>query len=65
MAHDPRFGPCAQTPRQRANVLRQLQEVHPRLKTKVTPFVEGLYARYTAGELSWADVRRALDSAGG
>jgi hypothetical protein len=64
MAHDPRFGPCAQTPQQRANVLRRLQDVHPKLKAKATPFAEALYARYIAGELSWCDVRRALDEAG-
>ncbi|MBJ6108053.1 hypothetical protein JAO73_03450 [Hymenobacter sp. BT523] len=63
MPHDPRFGPNAQTPQQRANVLRQLQLTHPRLKTKATPFAQHLYARYVAGELSWPDVRRALDEA--
>ena len=61
MAFDPRFGPSAQTPQQRANVLRQLQLVHPRLKTKATAYAQQLYERYIAGELSWPDVRRALD----
>jgi hypothetical protein len=63
MAHDLRFGSCAQTPQERATVLRRLQEVYPRLKTKATPFAEDLYARYIAGELSWCAVRRALDEA--
>ena len=63
MAFDPRFGPSAQTPQQRANVLRQLQATHPRLKTHATPYAQQLYARYVAGELSWPDVRRALDDA--
>ncbi|MFD2720711.1 hypothetical protein ACFST9_18460 [Hymenobacter monticola] len=61
MAFDPLFGPNAQTPQQRANVLRQLQLTHPRLKTQATPYAQQLYARYVAGELSWGDVRRALD----
>ena len=63
MALDPRFGPNAQTPQQRANVLRQLQLTHPKLKTHATAFAQQLYARYVAGELSWPDVRRALDEA--
>lgn len=63
MAHDTRFGPSAQTPQQRANVLRQLQLVFPKLKTRATAYAEQLYARYIAGELSWPDVRRALDEA--
>ena len=60
MALDPRFGPNAQTPQQRANVLRQL--VHPRLKTKAPAHAQQLYERYIAGELSWPDVRRALEA---
>ncbi|MBF9221138.1 hypothetical protein [Hymenobacter ruricola] len=62
MAYDPRFGPSAQTPEQRANVLRQLQLTHPKLKTQATAYARQLYARYVAGELSWPDVRRALDA---
>ena len=61
MAFDPRFGPSAQTPQQRANVLRQMQLEHPRLKNKAPAHVQPLYEGYIAGELSWADVRRALD----
>ena len=63
MAYDSRFGPVAQTPQQRAHVLRQLQAVHPRLKTRATAYAEQLYARYVAGELTWYDVRQLLDRA--
>lgn len=62
MAYDPRFGPSAQTPQQRANVLRQLQITYPRLKNKASAYAQHLYARYVSGELSWPDVRRALDA---
>lgn len=61
MAYDARFGPAAQTPQQRANVLRQLQLVYPKLATRANTEAQQLYARYVAGELSWPDVRRALD----
>ena len=63
MAHDPKFGPSAQTPAQRAFVLRQLQDVNPSLKTKATAYARQLYARYVAGELGWPEVRQALDLA--
>ncbi len=62
MAYDPRFGPAAQTPQQRANVVHQLQITHPRLKARVTAYAQQLYDRYISGELSWPDVRRALDA---
>ena len=61
MAPDPKFGPAAQTPRQRAYVLRQLQAVNPRLRTAATAYAQQLYAGYIAGELSWGEVRSALD----
>jgi hypothetical protein len=61
MKHDPRFGPCAQTPAQRAYVLQQLQATNPRLRTKATALAQRLYARYVAGEITWADVRHLLD----
>jgi hypothetical protein len=61
MSYDPRFGPSAQTPQQRARVLEQLQAVHPKLKTHATPYAKQLYARYIAGELTWVEVREALD----
>lgn len=63
MAHNPNFGPAAQTPEQRAWVLEQMQRVLPRLKTKATAYAQQLYARYVAGELSWMQVRQALDAA--
>ena len=62
MAYDARFGPAAQTPQQRANVLRQLQLVYPKLAIRATADAHQLYARYVAGELSWPEVRRALDA---
>lgn len=58
---NPKFGPAAQTPEQRAWVLEQMQRVIPSLKTKATSYSQQLYARYIAGELSWAQVRQALD----
>lgn len=63
MEYDARFGPCAQTTTQRAYVLQQLQATYPRLKTRATAFALGLYARYVAGEITWTDVRRLLDTA--
>ena len=63
MAYDARFGPSAQTPAQRAWVLEQLQTALPSLKTKATAYARQLYARYVAGELTWADVRQALNAA--
>ena len=63
MAYDVRFGPSAQTPAQRARVLEQLQATLPSLKTKATAYARQLYARYVAGELTWADVRQALNAA--
>ncbi|MGI4734794.1 MAG: hypothetical protein ACRYG7_06390 [Janthinobacterium lividum] len=63
MAYNPRFGPNAQTPAQRARVLAQMMDVLPRLGKGVTAPAQQLYDRYVAGELSWADVRAALDAA--
>lgn len=63
MAYDYRFGPAAQTPAQRACVLTQMQDVIPSLKTKATAYDRQLYAQYIAGELSWPQVRQALDAA--
>jgi hypothetical protein len=62
MAYDARFGPAAQTPAQRAGVLEQLKAALPYLKTNATPSARQLYARYVAGELSWAGVRQALNA---
>ena len=65
MAYDYKFGPMAQTPAQRAWVLEQMQEVIPALKTKATAYARQVYARYVAGELSWPEVRQAIDAATG
>ena len=61
MTYDPRFGPAAQTPQQRAYVLRQLQQTFPQLAARVSGLTQQLFDRYVAGELSWGDVRRAID----
>jgi hypothetical protein len=63
MAYDPRFGPAAQTPQQRAFVLRQLQQTFPQLATPTSGLAQQFFDRYVAGEITWADVRRALDAA--
>ena len=63
MPYDAKFGPDAQTPTQRAYVLAQLQAVNPSLRTKATGYALQLYARYVAGEMSWADVRQELNAA--
>jgi hypothetical protein len=55
------FGPAAQTREQRTRVLQQMQSTFPRLKTKAT-YACQLYERYVAGELSWLQVRQALDA---
>ena len=64
MTHNPKFGPAAQTPEQRAWVLAQMQRMIPSLKTKATAYTQQLYARYVAGELSWAQVSQAREVAG-
>ncbi|TVT37839.1 hypothetical protein FNT36_22005 [Hymenobacter setariae] len=58
MSHNPKFGPAAQTPEQRAWVLEQMQRIIPVLK-KASPYIQQLYARYVAGELSWTQVSQA------
>ncbi|RYE88994.1 MAG: hypothetical protein EOO37_05815 [Cytophagaceae bacterium] len=63
MVYNPKFGPAAQTPEQRAWVLAQMQRMIPDLKTKATTYIQHLYARYVAGELSWAQVCEARDAA--
>jgi hypothetical protein len=65
MATNPLFGPAAQTREQRARVLQQMQVTFPTLKTKTTTCASHLYERYVAGELSWLQVRQALDTAAG
>lgn len=61
MTYNSKFGPSAQTPEQRAWVLTQMQTVIPSLK-KTTAYAQQLYARYVAGDLSWPEVRQALDA---
>jgi len=62
MENNPKFGPAAQTPEQRAWVLAQMQAVIPSLKTKATAYARHLYSQYVAGELSWLQMRQALDA---
>ncbi|UOQ71342.1 hypothetical protein [Hymenobacter cellulosilyticus] len=59
---DPRFGPSAQTPQQRAHVLRQMQAANPTLYARASAYVQRLYGRYVAGELSWPDVCALRDA---
>jgi hypothetical protein len=56
------FGPAAQTREQRARVLQQMQATFPSLRAKATTYASQLYERYVAGELSWLQVRQALDA---
>jgi len=65
MMYNSKFGPAAQTPAQRAWVLEQMQAVIPSLKTKVTAYAQQVYDRYVAGELSWSEVRHALNTGQG
>lgn len=65
MAYDPRFGPAAQTPAQRAFVLQQMQALVASLPPPFSPDAQPLYDRYVAGELSWPQLRRALNTAPG
>lgn len=60
MIYDAKYGPYAQTPEQRAGVVRQLLAAC-RFK-KAPASVERLYARYIAGELSWTEVRALRDN---
>lgn len=63
MVYNPKFGPSAQTPQQRAWVLERMQAVIPSLRTKASAYAQQMYQRYVAGELSWLEVRQALDAA--
>jgi hypothetical protein len=62
MAYNPKFGPAAQTPEQRAWVLAQMQDAIPSLKSKVTTYIQPVYDRYIAGELSWTEMRQVLQA---
>ena len=61
MTNNPKFGPAAQTPTQRAWVLAQMQRVLPALQRKADAATQYLYDRYVAGELSWTQVREARE----
>jgi len=61
MSHASSFGPAAQTPEQRAAVLARMQQALPRLRKRLSPYVQQLHARYLAGELTWLQVCLALD----
>jgi hypothetical protein len=63
MTHDPKYGPAAQTPEQRAWVLQQMQEIIPGLKRSLNAQARHLHARYVAGELSWGQMRAAMGQA--
>lgn len=62
MVTNPKFGPNAQTPEQRAHVLRQVKAANPSLAKKATPYTHQLYGRYIAGELSWEEVCQLRDA---
>lgn len=58
MAYNPKFGPAAQTPQQRAYVLQQmLAACAPRWRHQASAYLRQLYDQYVAGELSWQEVR--------
>jgi hypothetical protein len=58
---NPQFGPAAQTPAQRAWVVTQMHQALPSLKKQLTAPAHALYARYVAGELSWQQMRQAME----
>jgi hypothetical protein len=60
MAYNSKFGPGAQTPAQRAWVLKQMQECFPNLKRRVTAYTQLCYGCYVTGELSWSEMRQVL-----
>ncbi len=62
MDDDPKFGPNAQTPAQRAYVLQQVKEANPGIVRNATPYTHQLYGRYVAGELSWKEVCELRDA---
>lgn len=59
------FGPAAQTPADRADVLARMKAAVPRLRRPLSPHVVQLHARYVAGELSWLQVYMALGATPG
>ncbi|RPD49327.1 hypothetical protein DNI29_00545 [Hymenobacter sediminis] len=65
MAYNSKYGPSAQTPQQRAYILRQLQAANPSLYTRISARVRALYDRYVAGELTWGEVCLLRDTTTG
>jgi hypothetical protein len=61
----PWFGPAAQTLAQRAWVVTQMHQAIPSLKKQLTAPARALYARYIAGELSWQQMRQAMEVGAG
>lgn len=61
MTYDPKFGPAAQTPEDRAWVLYQMQQTIPSLKKSLNARSRALHAKYINGELSWSQMREAMN----
>ena len=61
MLPDPRYGPAAQTPAQRAQVLWQMKQTFPRLR-RASACVQPLFGRYVAGEISWLELCALRDA---
>lgn len=62
---NPQFGPAAQTPAQRAWVVTQMHQALPSLKKQLNAQAKALYARYVAGEMSWQQMRQAMEAGAG
>jgi len=56
MAYNDKFGPNAQTPEQRASILRQMLVFYSQVWVKLPAHAPTLHQRYVAGELSWTEV---------
>jgi hypothetical protein len=61
-SYNPAFGPAAQTPEQRAWVVKQMQQALPCLKKQLNAQASALYDRYVAGEMSWQQIRQAMEA---
>lgn len=62
MLYNDKFGPAAQTPQQRAHILRQLVDLTTPPRVRIPTHVRNLHQRYVAGELSWQEVRELRDA---
>ena len=60
MSDTPSYGPAAQTPAQRAEVLARMARALPHLRRPLSAYVQQLHQRYLAGELTWLQVYLAL-----